>query len=219
MTPMVIDLWSDIVCPYCYLGSCQLAAALADFEHRENVVVVPHAFELDPRAPAAAGVSLDELVAAKYAMPLERARELHRRLEAQAASLGLTWSLAAARPGNTFDAHRIIALASDQGLAQPMSQRLYRAYFSEGVPISDRGRLDELGAEVGVDGASALWSSDAYAEVVRADESWAEDLGITGVPAFLVDGKFMILGAQGAETITDVLRRAWARRAQVATAP
>ncbi len=219
MTPMAIDLWSDVVCPFCYLGSRQLAAALETFEHADAVEVRLHAFELDPRAPRDPGEPLDELVAAKYEIPLERARELHRRLESQAASLGMTWSLSDARPANTFDAHRLIALASDQERGEAMSERLFRAYFSEGALVSDRGRLAELADEVGVAGARTLWSSDAYAEAVRADESLAQDLGISGVPAFLVDGRFMVLGAQGAEQITGVLRRAWSRRGASATAP
>lgn len=213
---LTIDVWSDVVCPFCYLGSRHLEDALADFEHRADVVVTVHAFELDPAAPDHLDVTLDELVAAKYAMPIERARALHARLEEQAAALGLRWSLATARPGNTFDAHRLLALAHDQGLAASMSQRLFRAYFSEGVAVGEREQLDALAQEIGVTGVAALWSGPAYAERVRQDEELARDLGITGVPAFLIDRKFMVLGAQGAEKILDVLRRAWARRDETA---
>jgi predicted DsbA family dithiol-disulfide isomerase len=208
-----IEVWSDVVCPFCYLGSRQLALALERFEHRDDVVLSHHAFELDPHTPLALNLSLEELVAKKYDMPVERARELHHRLEAQAEELGVTLSFNKARPTNTFDAHRLIALSSSQGLSEAMSQRLFRAYFSEGLLISDHDQLNELASEVGVNDAASLWESDAYASEVRADETSALELGITGVPAALVDSKFMILGAQGVEQMLDVLRRAWERRA------
>jgi predicted DsbA family dithiol-disulfide isomerase len=208
-----IDIWSDVVCPFCYLGSRQLALALETFEHRDNVVVNHHAFELDPHTPKDLETSLAQLVADKYAMPVDQAEAIHLRLEAQAHELGMTWSMATAKPTNTFDAHRLIALASTQGLGDEMSERLFAAYFSEGLLISDHERLCELANEVGVSDASSLWATDAYSMDVRADESAAQELGVTGVPAILIDNKFMVLGAQGVEQIADVLRRAWERRA------
>jgi predicted DsbA family dithiol-disulfide isomerase len=208
-----IDVWSDVVCPFCYLGSRQLDLALEGFEHRDDVIITHHAFELDPTTPLVVERSLDEIVAAKYALPVEHAREQHRRLEAQAASLGVTMNFDRARATNTFDAHRLIALASTRGLGDAMAKRLFRAYFGEGRLISDHDQLDELAHEVGVDDASRLWTGDAYASDVRSDEAAAQDLGISGVPAFVVDRKFMVMGAQGAEKILDVLQRAWERRA------
>lgn len=208
-----IDIWSDIICPFCYLGSRQLTLALETFEHRDDVVVNHHAFELDPHTPKNLATSLTQLVAEKYAMPVEKAEALHQRLEAQAHELGMTWSMSTAKPTNTFDAHRLIALASTQGLSDEMSERLFAAYFSEGLLISDHERLSELANDVGVTDASSLWASDAYSMDVRADERTAQELGVTGVPAILIDNKFMVLGAQGTEKIADVLRRAWERRA------
>jgi predicted DsbA family dithiol-disulfide isomerase len=213
VTPFSIDLWSDVICPYCYLGSRQLTRALELFEHRDEVVLRHHAFELNPKSPIAFERSLDELVAEKYSMPVERARELHRRLESQAADMGMTWSLAQAQPTNTFDAHRLIALAAHQGLDDDMSERLFRGYFCEGLCLSDHEQLTTLAEEVGVLDAPLLWSTDAFARDVRGDEASAQELGITGVPAMLIDNKFMIIGAQGVEHVLDVLCRAWARRA------
>lgn len=210
---MTIDIWSDVVCPFCYLGSRQLSLALEAFAHRDEVDVILHAFELDPHSPVSFDLPLDELVAKKYDLPVEKARELHHRLESQALDLGMTWSLASAKPTNTFDAHRLIALSTSKGLGEAMSRRLFKAYFSEGLFLGDRLQLDELAREVGVTDARTLWASDDYSSEVRADEARAEELGITGVPAFLIDHKFMVLGAQGAEQIVNVLRRAWARRA------
>ena len=209
----VIDIWSDVVCPFCYLGSRQLTAALERFEHREDVTLRHRAFELDPRAQFAYDRPLAELVAAKYAMPVAQVHTMHERLENNAHALGMTWSLDTAKPTNTFDAHRVIALASSQGLGDEASERLFRAYFCEGELVSDHQRLSELAGEVGVSDVDGLWESDALAVEVRADEAAAQELGVTGVPCFLMDSKFMVSGAQGTEQILDVLQRAWARRA------
>ena len=207
-----IDLWSDVVCPFCYLGRRQLALAVAQFEHGADVVVHHRAFELDPHSPATYDATLDELVAAKYALPVERAHAMHERLEESAAALGMTWSLASARPSNTFDAHRALALAATQGLADQLSDRFFRAYFCEGELMSDRHRLNALAGEVGVAGIDELWLGDAFSTNVRADGAAAQELGVTGVPSMLVDGRFMVVGAQGTQQMLDVLTRAWTRR-------
>jgi predicted DsbA family dithiol-disulfide isomerase len=208
-----IDIWSDVICPFCYLGSRQLTLALETFEHRDDVVVNHHAFELDPHTPRDLATSLAQLVADKYALPVEQAESLHQRLESQAHELGMTWSMATARPTNTFDAHRLIALATTQGLGDEMNERLFSAYFCESLLVSDHDCLSALASDVGVTDASSLWATDAFAGDVRADESAAQELGVTGVPAILIDTKFMVLGAQGVDKIADVLRRAWERRA------
>ena len=210
---MVIDVWSDVVCPFCYLGTRQLDEALADFEHRDAVVLRHRAFELDPRAKLAYDRPLAELVAAKYDMPVSSVHTMHERLEGQARALGMSWSLERAQPTNTLDAHRVIALASTQGRGDEASERLFQAYFCDGELVSDHQRLSELAGVVGVVDVDTLWDSDAFIDVVRGDEAEAQELGITGVPCFLMDAKFMVNGAQGAAHILDVLRRAWARRA------
>ncbi len=209
----VIDIWSDVVCPFCYLGLRQLADALVDFEHRDDVVLRHRAFELDPRAQLAYDRPLAELVAAKYSMPVSSVHAFHERLIDQARSLGMDWSLEIAQPTNTLDAHRVIALASSQGRGDEANERLFRAYFCEGELVSDHQRLSALAREVGVSDVDTLWEGDAFTDVVRGDEAYARELGITGVPCFLMDSKFMVSGAQGADQIRDVLRRAWARRA------
>ena len=211
--PFFIDLWSDVVCPFCYLGARQLQLALDRFENVGDVVIRHRAFELDPKAPTDYDLSLPELLAKKYSMPIERAKALNDRLEGEASVLGMTWSMKDARPTNTFDAHRVIALSVTQELDQVMSERLFRAYFCEGQLVSDRVVLTAPANEVGVVGVEELWSSDAFSSAVRADEDDARELGITGVPSLLLDEKFMVVGAQGADQILDVLQRAWARRA------
>jgi protein disulfide-isomerase len=209
----VIDIWSDVVCPFCYLGTRQLAEALQRFEHREDVVLRHRAFELDPRARLAYDRPLADMVASKYAIPVSQVHAMHERMARDAQALGMTWSLDTAHPTNTFDAHRVIALASSQGLGDEMSERLFRAYFSEGELVSDHARLNDLAREIGVSDVDSLWESDAFTDEVRSDETEAQELGITGVPSMLMDSKFMVTGAQGSEQILDVLQRAWARRA------
>jgi protein disulfide-isomerase len=209
----VIDIWSDVVCPFCYLGTRQLADALSHFEHREEVALRHRAFELDPGAKLHYDASLEELVARKYSMPVSSVQTMHARMQAEARELGMEWSLDRAQPTNTFDAHRVIALATTQDLGVEMSERLFRAYFCEGELLSDHALLHEVASEVGVTGVEALWQSDAFVDDVRGDEAAAQELGITGVPCLLLDGKFMVVGAQGSHQVLDVLRRAWSRRA------
>ncbi len=183
-----VDVWSDVVCPFCYLGYRQLHDALARFESADTVVVRHHAFELDPHAPLAQSITLDAMLAAKYAMPIERARALNDRVSNSACELGMTWSLASARPTNTFDAHRVIAHAAAQGRQDEMLERLFRAYFSEGQLISDATTLTSLALEVGVVGTEHVLEGNEFAEAVRHDEHLAAQIGITGVPALIFNG-------------------------------
>ncbi len=203
---LVIDLWSDVVCPFCYLGSRQLDLAIASRGDDVAVSVTYHAFELDPAATAST-MGLNELLATKYAMPLERARALNDRLSSQAAELGLTWSLERARPTNTRDAHRLVALASEQGRGAAMARRLHRAYFSEGLLVSDHATLDQLAEDVGVVDSTELWRGDSHLDAVLADETRARELGITGVPTFIVNGALTIVGARGESAIREALDR------------
>jgi predicted DsbA family dithiol-disulfide isomerase len=207
---LTVDVWSDVVCPFCYLGTRQLAQAIDLFDHL--VEVIPHAFELDPHAPASSDESLDELLSKKYQMPVEQAQAAHRRLQAQGQQLGIDFSFATVRRANSFDAHRLIALAATQGNANAMATRLFHSYFSAGLLISDRETLNTLADQVGVSGAPELWTSNVFVEEVRRDEVDARDLAINGVPAFLIDQRVMVSGAQGVEALADALRQTWATR-------
>jgi predicted DsbA family dithiol-disulfide isomerase len=171
-----------------------LAAALGDFEHREHVVVRDRAFELDPRSATSYDLSLNELVAQKYGISVDRARSINDRLEAQAFTWQMTWALQDAKVTNSFDAHRLITLAQSQGQGDQMNERLFRAYFSEGRHVGDHDTLSTLAADVGVIGADDLWRGDEYSLDVRRDEREAQELGISGVPAMLLDGTFMVVG-------------------------
>ena len=209
---MVIDIWSDVVCPFCYLGSAQLSQALSSFAHAEHVEVRAHAFELDPTTVHEPELSLDAMLAAKYQMSVEQAQSMHRDLENKAAELGMHWSLGIAKVANTFDAHRLIALAHSQGVESTMVERLFQAYFSEGKLISDRNVLNELAHEVGITDVDQLWESDLFVEQVRTDEATAKSYGVNGVPAMVFDGKYLVVGAQGVDGYARALEQTWAER-------
>ena len=166
------------------------------------MVVRHRAFEIDPAALLRHDLSLDEPVAHQYSISRERAHALHDRLRGRARALSMKWSLACARPTNTFDAHRVIALGSAKGLGGEVSEQLFRAYVCEGALVSDHPKPTELAREVGLAGVAE----------VRAGEASALELGLTGVPTFLVDSRLAVVGAPGADQILGPLQRAWARR-------
>jgi predicted DsbA family dithiol-disulfide isomerase len=151
-------------------------------------------------------------LAAKYRTSTAQAQAMIDRMTAQAAAEGLAFDFSVARPGNTFDAHRLLHLAADRGVQGAVNERLLLAYFTEGQPIADVPTLVRLAGEAGLDPAeaAAVLDSDAYAAEVRADEAEARALGIRGVPFFVLDRKYGVSGAQPAEALLEVLRTAWA---------
>ncbi|NNN09496.1 MAG: DsbA family oxidoreductase [Acidimicrobiaceae bacterium] len=209
-----VDVWSDVVCPFCYLGFRQFHDALEQFENAASVVVRHHAFELDLDAPHAYPGTLNELLAVKYSMPLERASALNERVNDSACQMGMAWSLETARPTNTFDAHRVIAHAATQGRQGEMLERLFRAYFSEGHLLSDPQTLSMLALEIGVVGTDNILSSNQFTEEVRHDEHLATKAGITGVPTLIFDGALRVSGAQGSDAMLNALHTAWTGRCE-----
>ena len=209
---MKVEIWSDVVCPWRYIGKRRFEAALARFAHRDQVEVVWRSFELDPRAPPRVGERPADRLAAKYGLTREQALETHARLTRLAADVGLSFRFDIAQSGNTFDAHRLLHLAAERNVQDAAKERLLRAYFSEGEPIGDRETLVRLVAEVGVpaDEVRAVLAGQAYADAVRADEAEATALGITGVPFFVLDRRFGVSGAQPPEVLLAALHQAWA---------
>ena len=209
---MKVEIWSDVVCPWCYVGKRQFEAALAQFDHADEVAVEWRSFELDPSSPRSEDVPMSEILQRKYGMTEEQADQANRRMTELAASLGLEYHLDQVRRGNTFDAHRLIHLAAEHGRGDAMKERLLAAYFTEGRPVGDLDTLAELAAEVGLDAdeVEATLHSDRYAAEVRDDEAMASSLGASGVPFFVIDGTYGISGAQGADVILQAMERAWA---------
>ncbi len=209
--PLTVEIWSDVVCPWCYIGKRRFEAALERFEHRDEVTVMWRSFELDPEAPAQPEGTSAERLAAKYGMSLERAQTLQDEMTERGAAEGLEYRFDLARGGNTFDAHRLIHLAATYGHQADAQERLMRAYFTEGEAISDPETLIRLVAELGVaaDEARDVLSGDRFAEDVREDEQLATRLGIQGVPFFVLDRRYGVSGAQPPEVLLQALTQTW----------
>jgi predicted DsbA family dithiol-disulfide isomerase len=216
--PLTVEIWSDVVCPWCYLGKRRFEEALERFEHRDEVSVLWRSFELDPEAPIAPEGTAAERLAGKYGMTVERARDMHARMTELAAQEGLELDFEIARGGNTFAAHRLIHEAAVHGHQAAAQERLMRAHFAEGEPISDPETLARLIAEVGVDleEARAVAFSDRHGDAVREDELLAQRLGIQGVPFFVLGRRYGVSGAQPAEVLLEALERAWTELAVAA---
>ena len=208
---MQVEIWSDVVCPWCYLGKRRFEEALAGFEHRDDVQVVYRSFELDPTAPAGVTTPTIERLADKYGMTAAQASQAQHEMEERAAGDGLTFRMGGLRSGNTRDAHRVIQLAKDRGRQEAVVERLHRAYFTEQDSIFDHEALTRLAVEAGLDGdeVASVLSGSAYSDHVDTDEAMARELGASGVPLFVIDRRYGVSGAQPADTISLVLERAW----------
>lgn len=214
---MRIDIWTDIVCPYCYLGRRRFEQALERFEHRGDVEVQWHSFELDRNAERVSEHDLPGLIAAKYGTSRDEAVAQHEGLAEQAAGLGLEFNWQVARYGNTFDAHRVVHLAAEMGGSEHAGrahERLLQAYFAEGRAIGERDTLVALGSDLGLgaDTVRTMLDSDDYGNHVRSDEATAKMLGITGVPFFVLDRRYGVSGAQPPEVFDQALAQAWSAK-------
>ncbi|HVL94132.1 MAG TPA: DsbA family oxidoreductase [Acidimicrobiales bacterium] len=212
---MQVEVWSDVVCPWCYIGKRRLEGALARFPAGDEIEVVWRSFELAPGLPAGQEVDLLDHLAAKYGVTRDEARAMNERVTALAAGEGLGLRLDLARRGSTFDAHRILHLARARGgdeMQEALAEALFDAYQTGGQPIADHSTITAVAVGAGLDAGevrSAL-AGDAYADAVREDERRARALGATGVPFFVVDGRIAVAGAQPAEVLVSVLERAGA---------
>jgi predicted DsbA family dithiol-disulfide isomerase len=203
---MRVEIWSDLVCPWCYIGKRRFEWALASFAGRANVAVVHRSFELDPTMPRGTTFDQQELLMKKYGLSPADAVAMGDRMARLFADEGLVFKAGGVR-GSTFDAHRLVHLAAEHGLEDAAVERLYRAHFSEQRSIFDIESLVDLGADAGLDRSEARRSleSDAYADAVRADQNDARQLGITGVPFFLIDGRLAVSGAQAVDVFARAL--------------
>ena len=209
---MKIDIWSDIMCPFCYIGKRKLEGALAQFEHRDDVQISWHSFQLDPTMKYEVGKDIHSYLAAKYGKTREWSESVHKQMTETAKKEGLTYNFDKAIIANSFDAHRLIQLAKTKGTADVAEERLFRAYFTEGKNISDHNTLMQIGIDIGLGAVEIgeMLNSDAFATDVHKDIQTAQALGINGVPFFLLDEQFGISGAQPVEVFTDGLQQAWA---------
>lgn len=205
---MQVELWEDVVCPWCYIGRKRFEKALARFEGRALVEVVLRSFELDPDAPLQSDVSLDEMLATKYGLSPDQARAAHERVTNVAAEEGLEFHLERARPTNTLAAHRLLQLARVRKIRPRVEDRFQKAYFTEGASLADPGSLLRLAVEAGLreEEARHVLAGQAFTLQVRADEKEASDLGAEGVPFFLFDQRRTVSGAQPTDFYFQVLQ-------------
>ncbi|HET6154625.1 MAG TPA: DsbA family oxidoreductase [Marmoricola sp.] len=211
---MRIEIWSDVVCPWCYIGKRRLETALADYEHADQVEVVWRSFQLDPSAPLVPTETVAESLGRKYGGGPEAGKQMIDRVEAAAAEEGLLFRHHASLRVNTVDAHRVLHLALTSGgpqLQGRLKEALLAAYFVETENVADHATLQRIAVEAGLDGdrVAEVLASREFEKDVEADIDEAVGLGAGGVPFYVIDRKYGVSGAQPAESFTQVLEKAW----------
>jgi predicted DsbA family dithiol-disulfide isomerase len=209
---MQVEIWSDVVCPWCYIGKRRFERALESFGHRDDVEVVYRSFELDPDAPTGSATPTIQVLATKYRMSVQQAYDAQREMEQRAAADGLEFRMEELRSGNTRDAHRLLHLAKAHGVQAELAERLYRAYFTEEKSVFDHESLTDIAVSAGLDRGevSRVLAGEEYLDAVTTDEAMAQELGASAVPLFVVDRRYGFSGAQPPEAIAQVLEQAWA---------
>jgi predicted DsbA family dithiol-disulfide isomerase len=211
MKKLRVDVWSDVVCPWCAIGKRRLEKALSSFPHKDEVEVVWRSFELDPSAPAVQPGDNATRLARKYGMSREQAAVRIKQVSETAARDGLAFDLAEARSGNTFDAHRVLHLAAERGIQGAVKERFFRGYMGEREAIGEHDVLLRLASEAGLDAGEVreTLAGDRFGADVREEEDAARQLGITGVPFFVFGGALGVPGAQPPEILLRALEEAW----------
>lgn len=214
---MRIEIWSDVACPFCWLGKRRFEEGLRRFDRPDLVEIEWKSFQLNPALRTDPSVRVHEHVARKYGIDPAAARRNNERMAAAGRELGLRYDFDRVVVANTFDAHRLIQMAKSAGLQDEAEERLFRAYFGEGRNVADHATLVELGADIGLDRekVAAALADGGYADAVRADIDEARELGIDGVPFFVIDRRYGVSGAQDPTVFTEALERAAADRAEV----
>lgn len=206
---MRVDIWSDVVCPFCYIGKKRLEAAAE--QAGLELEVHWHSYELDPEAPVRQEVSNSERLAQKYGRTLPEVEEMQRNIAAMAAEEGIQFNWENANSGNTFNAHRIIHLAQSKGLGSEAKEAFFYSYMTQGLAIGERETLEDVAARIGLNPVEVddVLNSDEFADFVKFDEEVARDqLKVTGVPFFVFDQRIALAGAQPREVFLQVMKKA-----------
>lgn len=213
-TKLTVEIWSDVVCPFCYIGKREFENALARFEHRDQVEVEWKSFELDPNAPERSPHDMYGMLVAKYGGTRESAQARVQGVVQRAKTVGLDYQMDKAIIGSSFHAHRLIQFAKTKGKGAEAEERLFKAYFVDGLHLADKPTLVRLAGEIGLDKkeVEAMLASTDFTDEVRADEREAQQLGIRGVPFFVLGRKYGVSGAQARDHFLEALQQAWAER-------
>jgi len=208
---MRVDIWSDVMCPFCYIGKRKLESALEQFEHKDKVEINWHSFQLDPEMQYEPGKDIHTYLAERKGQTKEWSLKMHDQMTQRAKEDGLTYNFDKAVIANSFDAHRLVQLAKTHRMGDAAEEKLFKAYFTDGKNISDHNTLMQIGIELGlkVVEVGEMLNSDDYATEVKDDITTAQQLGINGVPFFVLNGKYGISGAQPANVFLGGLEQAW----------
>ncbi|MVO10864.1 thioredoxin domain-containing protein [Flavobacterium sp. TP390] len=208
---MKIQIWSDIMCPFCYIGKRRIESALANFPYKDSVSIEWKSFQLDPNFKASEDDNVVNHLAKKYRKDIAWAEEMTANVTQTAKSAGLDFNFDKAIMANSFNAHRLLHLAKKYNLGDALKEQLLKAYFTDGKNVNDLDTLSELGEAVGLskDAIENVLHSDAFSEAVEKDIDMAQQIGIQGVPFFVFDNKYAISGAQAEETFLQALEKTW----------
>lgn len=214
---MEVKIWSDVRCPFCYIGKRKFEAALADFAHQEEVTITWKSFELDPNLQTVEDTNIYDYFAEAKGIPQSQAVEMFDNVTRTAAEVGLNFKLEQSVVANSFKAHRLIQLAKTKNLGNEIEEELFSIHFTQGKNIDDEGVLIAAGKSVGIseDELSTLFTSDDFDAEVRIDQLEAQRIGIRGVPFFVFDDKYAVSGAQAPELFLQTLEKAWESQAHV----
>lgn len=208
---MKVEIWSDVVCPFCYIGKRRFENALKRFKHKDEVEIIWHSFELDPERQYIPGKNIHQMLADKKGWSLEQAKQMNAHVTEMAKEEGLIYDFDKAVPVNTFNAHRISHLAAKHKKQNEMEELLFSSYFTKGINIDDKSSLVHLSESIGIQSKEAelVLKGDAYGQEVRNDEEEARQIGINGVPFFVFDRKYAISGAQPEDIFLRTLEKVW----------
>lgn len=209
---MKVEIWSDVVCPFCYIGKRKFEAAMSEFKESSNIEITWKSFQLSPETRTDPGKNIHQYLAEHKRISLEQAKSLNNQVTNMAKQVGLVFNFDQAIPVNTFNAHRFLHLAKQHGLQDDAEEKLFKAYFTDGKNTDDTQTLMLIGSEIGLDPAEVkqVLESNQYADEVQQDVTDAHKLGIRGVPFFLVDRKYAVSGAQDSKVFLDTLEKAFA---------
>lgn len=208
---MKVEIWSDIVCPFCYIGKRKFENALNAFDRNEPIEIVWHSYQLDPDLIPVKGQSVDQYLAIKKGVSLEKGKEMNDYMSGIAKGVGLEYNFDKAIVNNTMNAHRLLHLAKKEAVQNDVKEKLFAAYYTHGKDVGDTEVLIEVGESAGlnVDEIRNMLNSNEYLREVRIDQLRGEQIGVEGVPFFVFNNKYAVSGAQSAEVFANVLEKVW----------